>query len=203
MTTRFLALAALATALVVGSPPRAQAQEDFGPHRTLLMIGGYGTALMIDAGENQDRADLLGGGGRLMINLAPFSGPGNSLLDFMVIGGFVSFGSGDDVSVLHSGAELDLHFVHNPLGGFLDPFVLAGAGRFRTRVEGAGTGGLQAGEEANFALSPGAGVRIPLTGLFELRADGRDVIIFGSGLQGGGERTTHNPEFTAGLQLRF
>ena len=203
MTTRFFALATLAAALVAGSAPRARAQENFGPHRILLMVGAYGTALMLDGAEGQDRPRTFGGGGRLMMNLAPFSGPGNSLLDFLVIGGFVSASVGDDVSVLHSGAELDLHFVHNPLGGFLDPFVLASAGRFRTRVEGTWTGGLQAGGEANFALSPGAGVRIPLSGLFEFRADARDVIVFGIALQGGGERTTHNLEMNAGLNLRF
>lgn len=196
MTTRFLALAALVAALGLGSAPRAQAQEDFGPHRTLLMIGGYGTALRLDGAEGQGRDRAWGGGGRLMLNLAPFSGPGNSLLDFLVMGGFVSSSGGDDVSVLHSGAELDLHFVHNPLGGFLDPFVLLGAGRFRTRLQGIG-------EEADLALSPGAGVRIPLSGLFELRADARDVIVFRTGVRGGGERTTHNPELTAGLNLRF
>lgn len=192
---RPLALAALTAALAAGSAPRAGAQENFGPHRTLLMIGGYATTLMLDGAEGQDRTRGLGGGARLMMNLAPFSGPGNSLLDRMVLGGFVSSSGGDGISVLHSGAEMDLHPVHNPLGGRFDPFVLVGAGRFRTRVEGARA-------EADFALSPGAGVRVPLTGLFELRADARDVIVFGGTGDGAG-RTTHNPELTAGVQLRF
>ncbi|MDP9349872.1 MAG: hypothetical protein M3P24_12150, partial [Gemmatimonadota bacterium] len=152
MRTHAPVLAALAAVLVAGAAPRAEAQEDFGPHRTLLMVGGYATSLMLDAGAGQQRTRAWGGGGRLMLNLAPFSGPGNNLLDRMVLGGFVSSGGGEGVSVLHSGAELDLHFVHNPLGGLLDPFVLVGAGRFRTRVDGAGA-------EADFALSPGAGVR--------------------------------------------
>jgi hypothetical protein len=124
-------------------------------------------------------------------------------MDKLVLGGFVSYGSGDDLSVLHSGAELDLYFVHNPLGGFLDPFVQLGAGRFRIDADGAGSG-LRTGREANFALSPGAGVRIARRGLVELRADARDVIVFGSNLvREGEEETTHNLEFTAGLNLRF
>jgi hypothetical protein len=195
--------AALAAALAAALPTRAHAQE-YGPHRTLLMPGAYGAAYLLDAGEGRDRETLFGGGARLMINLAPFSGPGNNLVDRMVLGGFVSYGSGDDVSVLHSGAELDLHLVHNPLGRFLDPFVLLGAGRFRTRVEGAG-GGPRTGSEARFALSPGAGIRFARRGMVELRADARDVIVFGGSLAAaeGEERTTHNLEFTAGLNLRF
>ena len=184
---------ALLACLALGAPA-AEAQQVSQTHRRLLMVGGYGAGYSLDAGE--DRARVTGGGGRLLVNLAPFSGPGDNLLDDAVLGFFVAGGSGDDVSVLHSGAELDLHFVHNPLFGFLDPFVSVGAGRFRVRQEGGAS-------EADFALSPGAGLRIPLRGLFELRADVQDVIVFGSTLGGGGERTTHTPAATAGVQLRF
>lgn len=190
---------ALAAAYIAGWAPGADAQE-YGPHRTLLMIGGYGAAYRLDVGESQDGGERLGGGGRLMLNLAPLSGPGNTLMDLMVLGGFVSYGRGDEGSGLHSGAELDLHFVHNPLGGFLDPFLQLGAGRFRTRVEGEEDA---ARSEASFALSPGAGVRIARRGMVEMRADARDVIVFGSTGADGEERTTHNLELTAGLQLRF
>lgn len=199
---RLLVLTSLVLGVVSGSPGVADAQE-YGPHRTLLMVGAYGAGYAVDAGAGQERADLLGGGARLLLNLAPFSGPGNSLMDLMVLGGFVSYGSGDDVSVLHSGGELDLHFVHNPLGGFLDPFVQLGVGRFRLHADAA-RGGLREGREANLALSPGAGIRVARRGMLEFRADARDVIVFGSGLaSNAGERTTHNFEVTAGAHLRF
>jgi hypothetical protein len=202
MLGRLLGCTALVLTFAAGTARGAAAQE-YGPHRTLLMVGAYGAGYRVDAGEGQERADLLGGGGRLLMNLAPLSGPGNTLLDMMVLGGFVFYGSGDDVSVLHSGGELDLHFAHNPLGGFLDPFVQLGVGRFRMRADAAGTG-LRAGREANLALSPGAGLRIARRGMLEFRADARDVIIFGNSLTGGsGERTTHNLEITAGAHLRF
>lgn len=192
MMARILTLAAL----LAFCAPAAEAQQVSQTHRRLLMVGGYGAGYSLDVGEDTDHARIVGGGGRLLINLAPFSGPGNNLLDDMVLGFFAAGGSGGDYSVLHTGAELDLHFVHNPLGGFLDPFLSVGAGRFRVRQDGGGS-------EANFALSPGVGVRIPLRGLFELRADAQDVITFGSTLHGGGERTTHAPSVTVGVQLRF
>ena len=192
MIRRLLGLAAF----LALAAPAAEAQQVSQTHRRLLMIGGYGAGYSLDVGDDADRARVIGGGGRLLINLAPFSGPGNNLLDNAVLGFFVAGGSGDHRSVLHSGAELDLHFVHNPLFGFLDPFVSVGAGRFRVRQGGGAS-------EADFALSPGAGVRIPLRGLFELRADVQDVIVFGSTFQGGDERTAHTPAITAGVQLRF
>lgn len=193
---RFVTLALLVASAALGGAAEAGAQQVSQAHRRLLMVGVYGTGYALDAGEGADRERLGGFGGRLLVNLAPFSGPGNNLLDNLVLGGFVSRGSGDDVSILHSGAELDLHLVYNPLGGFVDPFLQVGVGRFRVRTEGVGS-------EANFALSPGAGVRVPLRGLVELRVDARDIVVFGSGLGGGDERTTHNLEATAGLQLRF
>ncbi len=205
MIGRLLDLAALVAVLgfVALSAPEAEAQQVSQTHRRLLMVGAYGAGYGLDAGDDADRARAAGGGGRLLVNLAPFSGPGNNLLDNAVLGFFLAGGSGDDFSVLHSGAELDLHFVHNPIGGFLDPFVSIGAGRFRIRRDAASGAEIDR-EDAGFALSPGFGVRIPLRGLFELRADAQDVIVFGSTLQGGtGERTTHNPAVSAGVQLRF
>jgi hypothetical protein len=63
---------------------------------------------------------------------------------------------------------------------------------------------LQTGSEASFALSLGAGGRIARRGHVELRADARDVIAFGSSLRGNREqRTTHNLEIAAGLNLWF
>lgn len=197
MPRALLLLAAALAALAVHAPG-VQAQQVSQVHRRLLMVGVHGTHVMLDAGEGRDREGLTGWGGKMLINLAPFSGPGNTLMDNMVLGFFVQGASGDDVSVLHSGAEVDLHFVYNPIEGLLDPFVTLGAGRFRLRVDG--TGEEDGASEASFALSPGAGVRIPLRGLLELRADARDVIVFDSGIQDG---TAHNLEFTAGLNLRF
>lgn len=178
-----LLTAALLALLGLGFTSRGDAQE-LGPQRRFIMPGIYGSGLMLDRGDNVDRQLQGGVGGRLMINLAPLSGPGRNLLDFTTVGGFVSFLSErDGVSARHYGAEVDVHFTDVPIGKLLDPFVLVGVGVLRT-------------QETDFALSPGGGVRIPLPGIFELRADARDVIVFGS-------RTTHNPEFTAGLNLRF
>jgi hypothetical protein len=175
--------AALLAGLGLGFTSRADAQE-LGPQRRFIMPGIYGSGLMLDRGRNESRQLQGGIGGRLMINLAPLSGPGRNLLDFTTIGGFVSFlPERDGVSARHYGAEIDVHFTDVPIGKLLDPFVLVGVGALRVR-------------ETNFAVSPGGGVRIPLPGIFELRADARDVIVFRGG-------TTHNPEFTAGLNLRF
>lgn len=188
-------------ALILGmlTAHQAQAQQVSQVHRRLLMIGVHGTHYSLQGREGQDRASLNGWGGKLLINLAPFSGPGNNLLDNTVIGFFMQGGSGDGASVLHSGAEVDVHFVHNPIEGAIDPFVTLGVGRFRIRAVGAESQ-FGSGSEANLALSPGLGVRIPVRGLVELRADVRDVIVLIGELQGG---TAHNFEATAGLNFRF
>ncbi|MEW5927056.1 MAG: hypothetical protein AB1941_06220 [Gemmatimonadota bacterium] len=192
-----IVLAALLAASTLGTAAEAGAQN-LGPQRRFIALGGYGSALLLDRGGSFDeRAAGAGGGGRLMINLAPLSGPGRNLLDHATLGGFFSsFAAEDGVSARHYGGEVDVHLTVVPLGKVLDPFVAVGIGRLSTNVAGMG-------KDAQLAVSPGAGVRIPVANYLELRADARDVIVFGSRLRGAGEETTHNLELTAGLYLRL
>ena len=57
-----------------------------------------------------------------------------------------------------------------------------------------------------FALTPGAGVRLPFSNRFEIRADVSDVIVY-NGKDGfvpsGKQRTTNNVQITAGIGLTF
>ena len=63
---------------------------------------------------------------------------------------------------------------------------------------------LNAGMSLAGALIPGGGVRIPIPNRFELRVDGKDLILFNQARTStGASRTTHNLLLQAGLGLTF
>jgi len=187
----------LASFLSTTAPLEAQA---LGPQRQLLAVEPYYSHIMLDAGEGEDRIGLNGFGGRLWLNLAPFSGPSDNIIGRMALGLFVSGTPEDEgLSTLHYGAQFDYFFVDYPLGGRIDPFISLAGGGFRVKVTGP-----FGGSETSFALTPGAGIRIPLANRFQLRGDARDIIIFGSETGAGGDsRTAHNWEFLAALGVTF
>lgn len=197
MSKRLLILAVLTATAAAGLARAGQAQE-LGPQRRLLNLGLYGTALRLDVSEDRDEIDLYGGGARLMVNLAPFSGIADNLLDNVTVGLFIEHTPDQDdegLKTAHYGAEIDFYF--KDYGGRFDPFLLVGVGRFKTETEG--------GREDNeVAVSPGLGIRIPLRHRFELRADVRDVIVLDSPTGRNREdRMTDNLSISLGLDLAF
>lgn len=204
MTNRFRGtLIALAAVLVASS---AQAQY-LGPHRQFIALEGYYSRLQLDAGENRDRIGLDGYGGRLWINLAPFSGPSDNLVGRSALALFYTTHPrrSDNIGVLHYGAALDVYFTRT--GGFIDPFVEIGGGVLRTDNRQRATGtfaDLRSGSDSRFALSPGGGFRVAIPNRLQLRFDGKDVIVFKrSGRTSSATRVSHSPEFTAGIGLTF
>ena len=125
---------------------------------------------------------LNGYGARLWINLAPFSGPSPNLVGNGAIALFATYTpdqNGQGFTTLHYGAQHDVFFVKRPLGGLIDPLT-------------------------KFALTPGAGIRIPVANRFQIRGDARDVIVFGSRTAASGEKRTSNSyEFTGALGITF
>lgn len=192
-------VSAVVAFLSLGSMGRPLSAQALGPQRQFLAVEPYYQSLWIDVAPNQSRTQLNGFGARLWINLAPFVGPQLSGLSRSSVSAFVSRApASKGFDVWHFGGELDQFFVRRPLGGFIDPLISVGAGALRV------TGPL--GTNAKFALSPGVGLRIPMPNRFELRVDGRDLLVFNRADLSGPQtptRTANNIELTAGLGITF
>lgn len=191
--------AVLAAAIASASPARAGAQA-LGPQRQFLSLEPYYARMMFDAGSGSSRVGANGYGGRLWINMAPFSGPDPNLLGHMGLALFATYvpdQASRGASFVHYGLEDDIFFVNRPLGGVIDPFISVAGGAFRTKVFATGDA------TTKFALTPGAGIRIPLANRLQLRVDAHDVLLFGVPDGSGGNRTTSNYEFTAAAGITF
>lgn len=196
--TRRSGLFAFIAFIVVALPSRAEAQS-LGPFRQFLAIEPYYTRLDLDRGPGVVGSAREGYGGRLWINLAPFTGDSWVLPSYGGIAFFVSYlpeKSDDGMSVWHYGAQHDLFFRNRPLGGLLDPFLSIAGGALRVRTA--------SDSDTYFALSPGGGIRIPIPNRLQLRADVRDAIVFNARTGAtGAERTTHNLEVQAAIGITF
>ncbi len=192
--------AAAVTTIAIATPSQSGAQA-LGPQRQFLSLEPYYGRLELDPGSNGgSRTGVNGYGGRLWVNLAPFSGPSPNLLGHMSLALFTTYYPSkgiDSTSILHYGAEADIFFVNRPLGGFLDPFISVGGGAFRLKDTAT-----QA-TDTRFALSPGVGLRIPLSNRFQLRGDAKDLVLFKVPDFAGSKQTLNNYEFTAALGITF
>ena len=209
MTPTRRALACLAVCAGVGAAvPLAAHAQALGPQRQFLAIEPYYARIQFDAAEGSSKVGLNGYGGRLWINLAPFSGPHANLVGMGAIALFATyapsgFGNDKNVSIFHYGAQHDIFFVRRPLGGVLDPFLSVAGGVYRVNVYN-GIASQRQGVLTKGALSPSAGIRIPVPNRFQLRVDARDAILFGSPTgRTGASRTTHNLEYTGALGITF
>ena len=195
-----LVLAALSVADFATPASQASAQA-LGPQRQFIALEPYYARLELDRGKDVSRLGLNGYGARLWINLAPFSGPANNLVGKGAIALFATYtpDQGENgFTTLHYGAQHDVFFVNRPLGGFIDPLLSVAGGAFRTKATGTDE------SETRFALTPGLGIRIPVANRLQIRADARDIIVFGSRMGPGGEKRTANSyEFTGALGITF
>jgi len=205
-TKRFSACA-IALAVSLSANASGLGAQNLGPFRQFLALEGSYTRLQLDVGAADSRLGLDGYGGRLWINLAPFSGPNPNLIDRTALAliYFRAPRGNDGISTRHYGAEFDIYPLHVPIGNFIDPFVSLGLGSFRidNRPGPVVLGGIAPGSRSNFALTPGVGIRVPIPNRFQLRLDARDLIAFNRRNASGESRTSHNPEFMAGLGLTF
>ncbi|MGI8766958.1 MAG: hypothetical protein ACR2KM_10705 [Gemmatimonadaceae bacterium] len=197
-----LAAATFWTAIPVSHVAHAQA---LGPQRQFIAIEPVYSRLSRDFGSGLDKKSLNGYGGRLWINLAPFSGPSSNLIGKTALALFSVYSPpGDGVSVVHYGAELDVHATNVPYGLILDPFVSLGGGVLRTRTTTGNAVGAMPGTVNKFAFTPGVGLRIPLLNHVQGRADFRDALVFGDqDGTSGNTRTSNNLEFLASVGLTF
>jgi hypothetical protein len=163
------------------------------------------TRLRLDGDGRSPAAD--GVGARLMWNLAPGSARDAGLRARTDLGLYSAFtprqapGVGPSFSALAAGVAADVRPFAAPLLGRVDPFVTVGAGVLRTNVAGArpvagAPSPLLADSRTAFTLTPGVGVRVPLTPRLAAQGDLRNFMTFRDG-------TRHNVAFGAGLRLGF
>lgn len=180
--------------------------QALGPQRQFGAIEPFYVYTSLDVGKSPTRVSLNGYGGRIWLNLAPFSGPANNVIGKTTLGLFAlttpSQGS-SGVTVHQYGADADIHFADRPLIGFFDPYVLVGGSAIRLNVAGSGTG-LATGRSTRFALAPGGGLRFQVLNRFQVRGEAKDLIIFSNRTNiTGKSRTTHNLQVVTSLGFTF
>lgn len=191
-------LAAIATSTAAG--------QALGPHRQFGALEPLYAYTSLDVGPGGNRVSLQGYGGRLWLNLAPFSGPANNLIGKTTLGLFAltTPSQGNSGVTLHQyGADADIHFADKPLIGFFDPYILVGGSAIRLNVAGTNTG-LATGGSTRFALAPGGGLRAQILNRFQLRGEAKDLIIFANRTSTAGKnRTTNNLQVVTSIGYTF
>jgi hypothetical protein len=191
--------------LVVISGSVASGQA-LGPQRQFGALEPLYAYTSIDVGPGGNRVSLNGYGGRLWLNLAPFSGPSNNLIGKTTLGLFAltTPSQGNSGLTLHQyGADADIHFADRPLIGFFDPYLLLGGSAIRLNVARAGTG-LATGGSTRFALAPGGGLRAQIFTRFQLRGEAKDLVILSNRTTTAGtSRTTNNLQVVTSLGFTF
>lgn len=199
--TRF----SLLSALTAFSATVLNAQA-LGPHRQFGALEPLYAYTSIDVGPGGNRVSLNGYGGRLWLNLAPFSGPANNLIGKTTLGLFAltTPSQGSSGVTLHQyGADADIHFADRPLIGFFDPYILVGGSAIRINVAGTNTG-LATGGSTRFALAPGGGLRAQIFNRFQLRGEAKDLVIFANHTSiAGKNRTTNNLQVVTSIGYTF
>jgi hypothetical protein len=161
------------------------------------------TRLRLDGQGGSPAAD--GVGARLMWNLAPDRTREAGLRARTDLGVYTAFtprqapSAGPSFSAFAAGVAADVRPFAAPLFGRVDPFVTVGSGVLRASAAGTGPAAgapspLLADTRAAFTLTPGVGVRVPLTPGLALQGDLRNFMTFRDG-------TRHNVAFGAGLRL--
>ncbi|MGI8402346.1 MAG: hypothetical protein ACR2NS_12190 [Gemmatimonadaceae bacterium] len=191
-------LAVIATSTAAG--------QALGPHRQFGALEPLYAYTSLDVGPGGNRVSLQGYGGRLWLNLAPFSGPANNLIGKTTLGlvALTTPSQGTSGVTLHQyGADADIHFADKPLIGFFDPYILVGGSAIRLNVAGTNTG-LATGGSTRFALAPGGGLRAQILNRFQLRGEAKDLIIFANHTSTAGKnRTTNNLQVITSIGYTF
>jgi len=184
--------AALLVAALLPLARHAGAQA-LGPQRQFLAIEPYYERTQYDNPTGGPKTSVNGYGGRLWINLDPFHFIQSSSIALYT--SYTPAQNGGTATVLHYGAEYDQFFVRRPLGGFIDPFLTIGGGRYKVKSSGF--------KESYWTLTPGGGVRIPIPNRFELRGDVKDLILFNQPTGATTTGRTNNLLLQAGLGITF
>ncbi len=199
---RMLVAGLLAVALLAIAVPRdAEAQNLDRRVQGWLTIDGFLSSYQIEALLDDSRRAVAGGGMRVMFSARTLTGLDAGFLERSALGAFLIYTpTRDNLRTWHFGGQVDHRLFNTPIGGILDPLVSIGAGAIRMDSPlGAailGFDGEPTVSQTFATLVPGVGTRLRIARGLALRADLRDVVIFG-------QQTTHNWELAGGLSLLF
>jgi opacity protein-like surface antigen len=192
----------LAGAVLAAAPLAAvQAQDVADPYNpSRFAVEGYLSQTWLDT-DASDREGLGGFGVRVMFGRATGSQIASTFFNRARTGAFFTYNSeqGDaDVKAYHAGVQIDFPLLVAPASSpgplRFDPFLSLGAGVFNTSVPGVRAGTRESSND--FALTPAAGILIPITGEIKFRGDLRDAIVFGN-------KTTNNFIAEGGISIGF
>ena len=191
---------------LVGFSATAAGAQALGPHRQFGALEPLYAYTRLDVGSGLNRVALNGYGGRLWLNLAPFSGPADNLIGKTTLGLFALMTpsqGGSGVTMHQYGADVNIHFADRPLIGFFDPYILVGGSAIRLNVAGTNTG-LATGGSTRFAAAPGGGLRAQILNRFQLRGEAKDLVIFSNRTSTAGKsRTTNNLQIVTSIGYTF
>ncbi len=199
---RMLVAGLLAIALLAIAVPRdAEAQGLDRRAHGWLTIDGFLSSYQIESLVDDSRRPLAGGGLRVMFSARTLTGLDAGFLERSALGAFLIYTpTRDNLRTWHFGGQVDHRLLGTPIGGLLDPLVSLGAGAIRmdspSGPEIMGFDGEPTVSETFATLVPGIGARLRVARGVALRADVRNVIIFGN-------QTTNNWELAGGLSLLF
>jgi hypothetical protein len=189
-----LALAIAAAASAVAATPLAiVAQEAAGPQPYRFTVEGYLSQMSLDS-DASSRTGLGGFGVRAMFNRSTVAAAARSFFDRASAGAFWTYAKKSGVSFNHIGGEVDVALVPAPINGRFDPLISLGAGIFRASAP-SGVSGAKL-TSSDFAITPGAGIRIPFFSGIGARGDLRAPIVFG-------ESTSVNFVAEGGIYVSF
>lgn len=198
LSTIALGVLALSGAPLAAAHAQSNVADPYNPARFTVEPYLSHTWLDTDVG---DREGLGGFGARVMFGHSSASNALSTVFNRARVGAFLTYHAEQkdfNLSAIHYGVEADFPLLAAPRDAgtplMLDPFVSLGAGIFHTSVD--------AGEGTNltsndFALTPAAGILIPITGEIKFRGDLRDAIVFGQG------STSNNFVLEGGISIGF
>ncbi len=195
---------ALAVAAIC-AVPRASHAQALGPQRQFLALESIYSYTRLDNGAGAEKLPLHAYGGRLWLNLAPFSGPGQNLIGKTTLGLYMQYtprGGRQGVSFHQYGADANIHFVDVPVGGLFDPYIIIGGSALRIHSTRA-ISSFTRGTVTRPTVSPGGGLRVQLGNRLQVRGEAKDLIIFSVRNTAGTTRKTNNLQLTGSLGLTF
>ena len=201
--TRLSNLAFGVLALSAAPLAAARAQDVADPYNpSRFAVEGYLSHTLLESDANDDREGQGGFGVRVMFGQAQASRVVSTFFNRARVGGFFTYNGEQgelELKSIHYGVQADFPLLAAPAEATgplrFDPFLSLGAGIFNVSTPGTTTGTRNSSND--FAITPAAGVLVPITGEIKFRGDIRDAIVFGEG------STTNNFIFEGGISIGF
>jgi hypothetical protein len=171
----------LAAAVAIGATPLAIATAQDSPAGVRpyrFTISGHLANYWFDRGGSADRASVGGYGVRAMFNRSDAARIAQGFFGRASAGAYATFTAEQDgVSTQSFGGEVDVALFAAPIArGFLDPFFSLGVGVLRSDPDSP-----TVETSTDFAVTPGAGTRIPFFSGMGFRGDLRVPMVFSDG----------------------